>query len=291
MHAKRMSAATIRIAAGIITYQDRDGLERCIRSLIPGVDKVIVVDGRYPSWGKETDPEYSTDGSEELCTKQLNKLVPIQYVKLFAEQTVKRSKYLELAEDCDFLIVIDCDEFIISGGLEAADWSLFRHNLETLPRFETRLRENMQYAHNVQFRSEPTTLLTLGRLIYHPSELYYSNHWRLNRRSDGREQQYQSMNTRDIVRGITITCDEVMRSSDRIQTDVDYQWALEYQEGDLTWEQYNDPVRKQKFLEHNIHEAEVWKNVVRGDIEWEKRLWEERPSDRRKQALATSTEE
>lgn len=272
-------------------FQDRDGLERCIRSLVKGVDKVIVVDGRYIDWGKDSDPEYSTDGTEELCKEQLNKLVPIQYVKLFAEQPVKRSKYLELAEDCDFLLVIDADEFVVYRGLEAADWPLFRQNLETSSRFELRLRENRQYVHNIQVRTEPTKLMTLGKLIYKPSELYYSSHWRLNRRSDGREQRYQQMNTRDIVRGITMTYDELMRPPERLQFDVDYQWALEYKEGDLTWEQYNDPARKQKFLEHNIHEVEVWKNEIRGNPEYESRLWLERPSDRRRQAMITSPTE
>lgn len=278
------------LCAGINTYQDRDGLERCIRSLVGGVDKVIVVDGRYPSWGKETDPEYSTDGTEELCKdkQQLNKLVPIEYVQLFEEQPAKRSKYLELAADCDFLLVIDCDEFIVTSGLERADWSEFRKNLQTLPRFEERLKDNIQHVHNIAFMTEPRRLMTFGRLIYRPSELYYSSHWRLNRRSNGVETRYQRMNSRDIVRGITMTYDELMRPSERLEVDVDYQWYLEYKEGDLTWKDYNDPELKKKFLEHNIHEVEVWQNEAHHKPEYEKDLSLNQPSARRRQALGIS---
>lgn len=279
----------VRLAVGINTYNDGPGLERCIRSLEDGVDKVIVVDGKYPGYGKETDPKFSTDNTKQIC-KQLadQKIVPeIQYVELFADQPVKRSKYLELANDCDFLLVVDSDEYIIRKGLEAANFESFRQILETSSTFELRLKDRLQYVHNIEVRTEPRKTLMLGKLIYRPSELYYSNHWRLNRRSDKREQRYPPMNAvNHLVRGIVMAYDERMRPPERMQVDVDYQWELVYKEGDtnMTREQFNNAELKQKFMEHNIHEARVWEETEEAEIEseeYQRRRWLEQSAKRR----------
>lgn len=245
------------LCAGINTYQDFRGLERCVASIINHIDKIFVIDGRYPSWGGQDLPEYSTDETPIFC----NALAPkVEYHQLFAEQPAKRSRYLELAKDYTFLLVIDADDYVTK---ENTNWEIFRNELLYSTRFDHAIKTNNQYAHNILYMAEPRKLNAFGRLIYRPSELYYKSHWRLCRVSDHVETRYQNMGDRDVVRGIMISGDDNKRLDpwDRLKMDVDYQWHLEYVEGDLTLEQYNDPNLKQKFLQHNIHEMQVWRNL------------------------------
>lgn len=247
------------LCAGLNTYQDFRGLERCVSSIINHIDKIFVIDGRYPSYGTPDMPEYSTDETAIFC----NALAPrVEYHKLFAEQTVKRSRYLELAKDYKFLLVIDADDYIVK---EKTDWELFRNELQNTPRFDHTLKANNQHAHNILYEYEPGKLNAFGKLIYKPSELYYRSHWRLCRVADNVETRYQRMGDPDVVKGIFMSGDDNKRLDfeTRVQTDADYQWRLEYLEGDLTLEQYNNPDLKDKFLQHQVHEIRIWKNHLK----------------------------
>jgi glycosyltransferase involved in cell wall biosynthesis len=46
-----------KISAVVITYNEEKNIERCIKSLLPAVEEIIVVDS------------FSTDGTEEICSK------------------------------------------------------------------------------------------------------------------------------------------------------------------------------------------------------------------------------
>ena len=46
-----------KISAVVITYNEEKNIERCINSLLPAVEEIIVVDS------------FSTDGTEEICSK------------------------------------------------------------------------------------------------------------------------------------------------------------------------------------------------------------------------------
>lgn len=245
------------LTAGVNTYQDAKGLDRLLKTIAPHMDRIFVVDGKYPQWGKPDDPPYSTDDTIAVCQQYPN----VEYFMLSAPQYAKRSKYLELAEGYDFLLVIDCDEFIIEKGPHKADWHKFRNTLDTHPRFEERLTRKNGYVHNIAFLVEPPNRLNyFGKLIYKPSELYYKDHWRLYRKSDDAFQWYQNQGDPDCVHGIVMTGNENARSDqpNRLQMDVDYQWDLELQEGAITEEQYNNLELKRKFLEHQIHEMRIW---------------------------------
>lgn len=250
-----------RLTAGINVYNDIEGLERCLQSIHEHMDKIFVIDGKYPDWGEPDDPPYSIDGTAELCQQYPNVL----YHKLAAVQHVKRSKYLELAEGYDFLLVIDADEWVISKGDYAADWDRFRVKLETDARFEWRLQKQVGYTHNIAFLVEPGRINYFGKLIYKPSQLYYGDHWKLYRKTDRYFQKYQSMGDPDSVRGIVMTGDENKRKHqpERLQIDMDYQWLLNYKEGRIDEAEFKNKELKAKFVQHNIHELEVWKDVER----------------------------
>ena len=244
------------LCAGLNTYQDFRGLERCVSSIIKHIDKIFVIDGRYPSWGSPDLPEYSTDETMIFC----NALAPqVEYHKLFAEQTVKRSRYMELAKDYKFLLVIDADDYVMK---EKTDWAMFKNQLQNDgSRFDHALKANSQHAHNILYMHEPGKLTSFGKLIYKPSELYYKSHWRLCRVTDNVETRYQNMGDPNVVQGMIMSGDDNKRLdfATRLEADVEYQWRLEYLEGDLTEEQYNDPTLKQKFLQNQIHEMQIWK--------------------------------
>lgn len=255
-----MSSNNKLLCVGLNTYQDFRGLERCVASVINHVDKIFVIDGRYPSWGGNDLSEYSTDETPIFC----NSLAPkVEYHKLFAEQTVKRTRYMELAKDYKFLLVIDADDYIVK---EKTDWELFRNELLNNTRFDHALKTNNQHAHNIRYEYEPGKFSSFAKLIYKPSELYYKSHWRLCRVSDDVETKFQNMGDTNVVQGMLISGDDNKRLDpwDRLKMDVEYQWRLEYLEGDLTLEQYNDPALKERFMQHNIHELQVWKNKTDG---------------------------
>jgi hypothetical protein len=245
------------LCAGLNTYQDFRGLERCVASIINHVDKIFVIDGRYPSWGSADLPEYSTDETAIFCGALAPK---VQYHKLFAEQIVKRSRYLELAKGYQFLLVIDADDYVVK---EKTDWDMFKNQLQDYSRFEHALKASNQYAHNILYEYEPDKLTSFGKLFYKPSELYYKSHWRICRVADNVETRYQDMGDPNVVQGMIMSGDDNKRLDPlvRLEADVNYQWRLEYLEGDLTLEQYNDPTLKQKFLQHQIHEMQIWQNL------------------------------
>lgn len=240
------------LAAGIIVYNDAAGLDRCLKTIHENVDRIFVIDGRYPDWGKADDPKFSTDDPQSVCRKYGSH---VEYHQLYAPQKDKRTRYLELAKDCSFLLVIDADEFVIN-----ADWSTFRNELETSDRFDQAVIERDQYVHNIPYLFEPNRIGYLGILIYKPSELYYVSHWRLFKRATNTSQQYPRMHDRNhAIMGITKATDENLRPISRHQIDWDYQWTLEYKEGDLTREQFLNPVLKRRFIQHQIHEVDIWR--------------------------------
>ena len=250
-----------KLTAGINTYNDVEGLERCLLSIADHMDKIFVIDGKYPDWGDPDDPRFSNDGTAELCLQYPN----VMYFPLSAPQHVKRTKYLELAQGYDFLLVIDADEWVISKGPYAANWDRFRVKLETESRFEDRLKKEIGYVHNIAFEVEPGNVKYFGKLIYKPSQLHYKSHWKLYRNTDNYFQKYQSMNDPDSVFGIVMTGDENKRKHQpgRLKVDTEYQWLLNYKEGLITEAEFKNEKLKAEFVKHNIHEMEVWRNIQR----------------------------
>lgn len=257
---------TKSLAVGIITYNDAPSLRRCIDSVIDNVDKIFVVDGRYPDYDDGTENKFSTDGTQEVCKKFGRK---VEYHQLFAEQHIKRSRYLDLAKQYDFLLVLDAEDYVIGSNDEhfpeeqRARWHLFRWILDTHPLFHDHLLKYHRHAHNVPLLLSPTELTQMGRLIYRPYELYYSNHWKLMRKVNGQMQKYQETGEpNNIHDAITIAYDDNLRTDSRLEQDIDYQWMLYYKEGTITEEMFHDPVRKGRFAAHLEHEVNLWRDPV-----------------------------
>lgn len=276
-----MATRNTKVACGTVCYQDKVGLQRAIESCYEHIDTFIVVDGRYPSWGASTDPEYSTDGTEEYC-KSLDK---VDYYKLFADQPVKRTLSFARTKDhdCDFLIVLDADDFIH----RSTDWNKFYEYLNTfnfeyyynkpylkesivtnkIAITERTLVPNQTYA--VEFITDGgKNKQIIGRLFYKPYELEYISHWQLVRRRDGKIMHYPRPSGRPpafLVPGLVMSTDDgVMRSKERLSTDITYQWDLFLKEGYLTPEQHKDIAKRNEFAESIINEYIVWEKYYKG---------------------------
>lgn len=105
----------MKIAVGLIFFDDVNGLKRCIPTL--KVDKIYAVDGRFKNFkGKEP---LSTDGSREY-------LQTFKHIQLIdapdLEEVDKRNVYLRACKE-DFLLRIDSDEWL------EGDWSEFRKEI------------------------------------------------------------------------------------------------------------------------------------------------------------------
>lgn len=115
--------ANRRIAAGIISFDDERGLQRCMNSIHEYVDLMIVIDGKFRYF--EDDHEISSDNSRDVVESFSNSAYCC-YPNL--TEIEKRNKYLEFAGDknMDFLLVIDSDEFAVVNEVD------FLFNLDKL---------------------------------------------------------------------------------------------------------------------------------------------------------------
>jgi glycosyltransferase involved in cell wall biosynthesis len=124
----------MRKAIGYSCYQSEKEIERSLKPWLPHVDYVVAINGRYwtpetPEMKKMNLPNYSTDNTEEELKRVCgDKLI---HEKLFAEQMVKRQRYLDIAGElkCDFLITWDSDDYIHP---DYQNWNKFDGQLEAV---------------------------------------------------------------------------------------------------------------------------------------------------------------
>lgn len=246
-----MTDNNVKIAAGIITYNDRNSLERTLQTTVEYFDRLYIIDGRYPDYASKTDSKYSTDGTHELVELYNYKYNNCTYIQMFAEQKDKRTRYLKECE-YDFLVVIDADEYMI-----VSSWSTFQDQLQrNILNMPARARF---YQYQINYQSEPTKFINLGRLLYNPNNLIYVNHWTL---LADPVIDSKSVMSAQLIEGITICTDDLLRPNSRLQQDIDYQWQLFLKEKVITEKVYNDTECKANFAKHITWEVEVWKDHV-----------------------------
>lgn len=235
------------LAVGVITYQDRDGLERLFNSIYDHVDTIIVVDGRYPEWGTEDLPKLSTDGTKEYC-ELLDK---VKYIGLFAPQKDKRTRYMSECKE-DLLLVLDADDFVHF----TTDWNKFHNFINNgNAMFEGLYNIEKNQIYNVDFILSPSNRQWLGRLYYKPYTLRYISHWRVER--DGEEIGYPRQRDQRVP-GLVCSSNDMTRPKSRVPTDIEYQWDLLYKEGSINRERYTDPHMKRQFENEINNEVIVW---------------------------------
>lgn len=194
----------MRLAAGICAYSDARGLDRLLPSIVDHVDKCIVVHGPYLNY-KGIDA-HSSAATKAVCRLH-NHNGNILFIdnRLPLDQIYSRQMYMDAAYDCDFLLVLDADEYV------TGDWALFKANLPPLT-------FNPFYIYEIKF-DRPAPQWFDGwpkpRLFYKPSQIkYYKKHywWLL---PTGRVHKTSASDSLQTVEGIKITMDNTYRSIQR----------------------------------------------------------------------------
>lgn len=235
----------VKIAAGINVFNDRCSLQRTLQTTIEYFDRIYVIDGRYPDYNDKTNQRYSTDGTQDLVEAFSNCV----YIPYYAEQKDKRTRYLKESE-YDFLLVIDADEYMITSS-----WSGFQDSLQrNILNMPSRSR---CYQYQINYESEPNKFIALPRLVYKPTALTYQTHWILTG-PDNKTVEASSQ----MIEGITICTDDLLRPYTRIEHDIDYQWDLFLKEKVITQRVHDDTECKTNFAKHIIWEVSVWRDHV-----------------------------
>ena len=107
-----------KLSAVIITFNEERNIQRCIESLLPLADEIIVVDS------------FSTDRTEEIC-----KLYSIKFFQNVFEGHIEQKNIALLKANHDWILSIDADEALsetlqkaIKKSLEAPQFDAFAMN-------------------------------------------------------------------------------------------------------------------------------------------------------------------
>ena len=107
-----------KLSAVIITFNEERNIQRCIESLLPVADEIIVVDS------------FSTDRTEEIC-----KLYSIKFFQNVFEGHIEQKNIALLKANHDWILSIDADEALsetlqkaIKKSLEAPQFDAFAMN-------------------------------------------------------------------------------------------------------------------------------------------------------------------
>ncbi|TVM01114.1 MAG: hypothetical protein CV087_11320 [Candidatus Brocadia sp. WS118] len=158
----------MKLGFGICYYEDLAGLKRLF-STIPKEYIKIAIDGKYKQFAEQEKNIKSSIGCHYFLEQQENTIHFWSWPD-YPTEIEKRNKYLELADDLDFLIVVDSDEYFVG------DWSIFEENLEKLKEriYKENVHHQMRNLHFIAMQDAPSTRISnRPRIIYQPSKIRY----------------------------------------------------------------------------------------------------------------------
>ena len=106
-----------KLSAVIITFNEERNIQRCIESLLPVADEIIIVDGPYEyclSLLQKLNLFYDENNKPSKLTAILNKYSHKlkYYYKIWKDEKEKRMFGYDMCTN-DLVLLVDCDEFII----------------------------------------------------------------------------------------------------------------------------------------------------------------------------------
>jgi len=199
----------ITVAIGLSFYQDIHSLGRCMRSVVRNLPikniKVFAVDGIYEGYGnlREGESGLSTDGSRGLIESYMDlygfKVRLSDYPN--QKEYVKRQRYVDLAAAryCDFLLIMDADEY-----LECKDQDAFINELVEIDKAWKENSDLISNVHNIKFVERNNLgyiyfAYPSPRLWYRPGDMeYMDNHGMFRRKvkrnvTDGKSYTIENM--------------------------------------------------------------------------------------------------
>lgn len=222
-----MMKETMKIAAGIISFDDERGLSRCLNSIHEHVDLMIVIDGKFKYF--EDDHDISIDNSKELV-ESFSNAVYFCYPNL--TEIDKRNKYLEIAgaTNIEFLLVIDSDEFAV---IDKAEFSLNLDKVRKSKRYNDDNHEHDKadvYGIKIfeKHFEKPNFIREryIERIFYQPWKLrYQSIHCNLVDIDDP-SRNFTTGKYYSEIQGITLYNDDDLRTNHYLERSIQYQKVL-----------------------------------------------------------------
>lgn len=215
----------MRIAAGIVSFDDERGLRRCMNSIHDYVDLMIVIDGKFRYF--EDDHDISSDNSRDVVESFSNSAY---YCYPNLTEIEKRNKYLEFAGDqgIEFLLVIDSDEFAV---INKAEFLLQLENVRNL-KINSGYRGDITDVYGTKIFEKhfekPNCIREryIERIFYKPGNLrYQSIHCNLVDVNNPARNFTTGKYTSEI-HGITLYNDDELRSNRYLEKSVLYQNTL-----------------------------------------------------------------
>lgn len=201
----------MKLACGIVVFNDRDSLKRTLDSL-GEMDNIYVIDGSFPAYSYPSD--LSDDGTRELCSQYK----AVELVDYPSTEVSKRNKYLELCkrDGVDFLLIIDSDEYVLD-----ADWDAFRRNCEQLTNDSANIYGIRCY-YNIKEHRDTSVYPRLWRK---PSEMeYHQCHNVFRHIPTGNT--FRSPSDSKEIPGIKLAWDDSLRNKEWLSKTYDYQVKL-----------------------------------------------------------------
>lgn len=246
-----------KTALGVSGFQCRNEIARLLDPIFEHVDVMILGDGKYPAFNWPYD--YSTDGWLEFAWERYPNALTY---KLAGEQIDKRNKYLDIAaeEGCEFVIVLDSDEFIHSHKNlpSQPNWPVFYDRLTKLAKAFPEENLFQMYAFIPSLSdwdragnvSVPNTYQAYVRIIKNPGEVKYTmNHHSLIKRD---AQPHEWLTSWIVVDGVRFSMDSKLRNSEFLQSRE--KWAAkQYDEEEMRLYHYlQDNIEVQRQLETSL---------------------------------------
>lgn len=220
-----MNDKTVTIAAGIVFFDDENGLRRCLTSIQTCVDYIITIDGKFKYF--DDDHDLSVDNSRKVIESFPN---ATYYCYPNLTEIDKRNKYLEIAgiKEIDFLLVIDSDEYAV------IDMNKFSKNLAKIKEYKTsalvdgKKKDNPDVYGIKIFEKhfeKPDFIREryIERIFYKPSKLRYQFiHCNLIDVDDP-SRNFTTRKYTSEINGITLYNDDDLRSNHYLQRSIQYQ--------------------------------------------------------------------
>ena len=218
----------VRIAAGVVFFDDEKGLQRCLSSINACVDLIIAIDGRFEHF--QDDHNLSIDNSRNVVESFVNAKY---YCRPNLTEINKRNEYLKIAgsKSMDFLLVIDSDEYAV------VDMNVFYKNLIKIKECKTGVDVDGKTIDTPEVygirifekhieKPDYVRERYIERLFYKPAKLrYQSIHCNLVD-VDNPSRNFTTRKYTSEIKGVTLYNDDDLRSTYYLERSIEYQRNL-----------------------------------------------------------------
>src|SRR6185436_15597602 len=121
-----INTVEFKVAIGLIGYESKKEIARCLDPWVGHIDTMILGDGKFDYYDAPND--FSKDKWLDFAYERYKDKCEVEPYEYAGSQFNKRQEYMKIAKelDCDFLITVDTDEYLHP---EYQDWDRFYKQL------------------------------------------------------------------------------------------------------------------------------------------------------------------